>query len=240
MEMAQTRKKKVLEEVRKQRQRRRAVTITIIAVVLIAVIAGGVYAFLRSSGNANANFPFPCLPQEQLFLHIHPWLRIVINNGPSNISVTIPAGVGILDPQATNGIVYGGSCFEPLHIHDTSGIIHVESPSISTQYTLDNFFQIWKVTYNTVNVNGVNQPVAFNSTDILGYRMDQTHRVWLIVDGNNSTDYGSLVLNGLDYCSTTRASVPPCNPTAGGDPYYGGQPYPYGAGHGIIIYYKTL
>ena len=241
--MTQTRKQKVLEEVKKQRQRRRALSITIIAVVLIAVIGGGVYAFLRSSGSPN--FPFQCLPQEQLSLHIHPWLRITINTGTSNISVPIPTAVGILDPQINNGITSGGSCFEPLHTHDASGIIHVESPSTSTQYTLDNFFQIWKVTYNTVNVNGVNQPIVFNRTDILGYKVDPTHTLSLLIDGGqttyqNSTQYGGLVLNQLDYCSMAMQGLPPCSPTAGGDPYYGGAPYPFGTGHTIIIYYKTV
>ena len=236
--MAQTRKQKVLEEVQRQRRRRRAVSITIIAVILIAVIAGGVYAFLRSSGGSN--FPFPCLPQEQLNLHIHPWLRITINPGTGNISVVIPAAVGILDPQISSGVASGGSCFEPLHTHDTSGVIHVESQSTSTNYTLDNFFQIWKVTYGTVSVNGVNQPVVFNSSDILGYRTDTTHRIWLIVDGHNVTDYGSLLLNQLDYCSAAVASSFPCGRTAGGDPYYGGAAYPYGTGHTIVIYYKPV
>ena len=236
--MAQTRKQKVLEEVRKQRQRRRAVSISIIAVVLIAIIGVGVYVITRGGGNSN--FPFACLPQEQLNLHLHLWLRITINPGSGNTSVVIPSGVGILDPQFNNGIAIGGSCFEPLHTHDTTGIIHVESQSVSTQYTLDNFFQIWKVTYGTVNVNGVNEPVVFNSTDILGYKPDTTHRIWLLVDGNNSTDYGSLVLNPLDYCSQAIRSLFPCSVTAGGDPYYGGAAYPYGTGHTIVIYYKPV
>ncbi len=236
--MAQTRKKRVLEGVQKQRRRRRAVSITIITVVLIAVIGGGVYAFLRSSGSAS--FPFPCASGESTNLHVHVWLRITINPGTANISVSIPTAVGILDPQISNGIASGGSCFEPMHTHDASGIIHVESPSTSTQYTLDNFFQIWKVTYSTVDVNGANEPVVFNSSDILGYRTDTTHRIWLLVDGNNSTDYGSLVLNQLDYCSIALQGTRPCSPTAGGDPYYGGRPYPYGTGHTIVIYYKPV
>ncbi len=173
-------------------------------------------------------------------MHVHPWLRITINPGTGNISVAIPTAIGILDPQISNGLASGGSCFEPMHTHDASGIIHVESPSTSTQYTLDNFFQIWKVTYGTVNVNGVNEPVVFNSSDILGYRTDTTHRIWLLVDGNNSTAYGSLSLNQLDYCSTALQGTPPCSPTAGGDPQYGGQQYPYGTGHTIVIYYKHV
>ena len=195
------------------------------------------YALLRSSGSPG--FPFPC-GSEVTNLHVHPWLRITINPGTGNISVPIPNAIGILDPQIGNGVASGGSCLEPLHTHDASGIIHVEAASTSTQYTLDNFFQIWEVTYNTVNVNGVNEPVVFNSTDILGYKVDTTHRIWLLVDGNNVTDNVSPVLNQLDYCNQALANVRPCYPTAGGDPYYGGEAYPYGTGHTIVIYYKPV
>lgn len=178
-------------------------------------------------------------------MHIHPWLRIGINLGSGNITVPIPTAVGILDPQINNGIASGGSCLEPLHTHDASGIIHLEAPSTTTQYTLDNLFQIWKVTYDTVSVNGVSRPIVFNGTDIFGYKVDQTHTLSLLIDERqstyqNSTQYGSLVLNQFDYCSAAMQSVPPCSPTAGGDPYYGGQPYPFGTGHTIRIYYKTI
>lgn len=60
----------------------------------------------------------------------------------------------------------------------------------------------------------------------------------LLVDGKPSTAFGSLVLNQLDYCSAASTG-PPCYPTAVGDPYYNGQPYPYGTGHTIVIEYES-
>ncbi len=130
-------------------------------------------------------------------VHVHPWLRITINNQ----SVTIPANIGIV-ASAT------GTCFEPLHTHDASGIIHVEATDASTVYTLGHFFQIWNATYGTVTINGSAQPIVFSSTDILGFKKDQTRQVKLLVDGQQSSEYDSLPSIPLDYCSATIASVP--------------------------------
>lgn len=235
--MTQARKKKVLEEVRKQRQRRTIITVTIVA-ILIGTIGYGVYALTQSKGGGN--FPFQCLGTELTTVHVHPWLRISINTDSVIANVTIPAAVGILDPQITNGIAGGGSCFEPMHTHDSSGIIHVEAGSISSQYTLSAFFQIWQVTYGTVSVNGASRPIFLNNTDILGYKVDSTHTLSLLVDGQKfAGTYGSLDLTHYDYCRAGLTSAP-CYPTASsstqGDPQYPGG-YPYGTGHTVEIVY---
>ena len=240
--MTQARKKKVLEEVRKQRQRRTIISITVV-VILIGTIGYGVYALTQSKGGGN--FPFPCLGTELTALHVHPWLQIFINTGSGNVSVTVPTAVGILDPQITGGDATGGSCFEPMHTHDASGIIHIEAGSVSNQYTLDAFFTIWKVTYpNGVSVNGVTSPIIFNSTDIFGFKVGQGHTLSLLIDKGqstyqNSTAYGSLDLVRYDYCRAGLATAP-CYPTASsstqGDPQYAGG-YPYGTGHTVEIVY---
>ena len=236
----------MLEEVRKQRQRRTVITVVIVA-ILIGTIGYGVYALTQTKGGGN--FPFPCLA-EITTLHVHPWLQIVINTGNNNASVTIPAAVGILDPQFTTSggvqVASGGSCFEPMHTHDASGIIHIESAHTTDQYTLSDFFNIWKVSYpNGVSVNGVTSPIIFNTTDILGFKSGQGHTISVFIDrgssqypNQNYTLGGSLPLIQYDHCNSQLANLPPCSPTAGGDPYYGGQTYPYGTGHTIIIYYK--
>lgn len=198
----------------------------IVLVVVIAVGIGAIYLFSsQGSGSTLPGFPFPCLGSEGTAIHIHPYLRIMINAQ----DVPIPADVGIRN---------SGACFEPMHTHDASGIIHIESPSTNTQYTLKQFFQIWNATYHTVTINGTQHPVVFNSTDILGFNADASHKIVLLVDGKPSTDYGSLVLNSLAYCSAATP-IPPCYPTAVGDPYYGGQPYSFGTGHTIVIEYTT-
>jgi len=240
--MAQTRKQKVLQEVKRKRQQRTIVSIVIVA-VLISIIGIGVWALSRNAGNGG-NFPFQCLGQEYTNLHVHPWLRIWINTGTGITNVTIPAAVGILNPgfqTDSNGVqvVSNGSCYEPMHTHDASGIIHIEPSSISNQYTLDNFFDIWKVTCqiqasDCVNIGGVNRPIVFNQTDILGYTVGQGHTMSLLVDGQSSTNAQNLVLNNLDYCSTTSDPNNPCYATANGPP----TPSTYTTGHTVIIQYS--
>jgi hypothetical protein len=190
--------------------------------MIVATVVGVGY-LVYSLEAPPPGLPFPCAGSEGTVLHIHPYLRIAINKE----NVTIPADIGILS---------SGTCFEPVHTHDASGIIHVESAGTSTQYTLAEFFQIWSATYHSVTIGGVQHQIAFNSTDILGFNADATHKVVLFVDGKPSSEYGSLVLNPLDYCSAGTTG-PPCSPTAVGTPYYGGQAYPFGTGHTIVIEY---
>ena len=243
--MAQTRKQKVLQEVKRKRQQRTVVSIIIVG-VLITTIGVGVWALSRTAGGGT--LPFPCLA-ENTTLHVHPWLRVWIETGPGkSYNVTIPTAVGILSPQISNGVASGGSCFEPLHTHDSTGIIHVESAHTTDTYTLGDFFNVWKNTPgdSTVPVPGLgNLPVAFNSTDILGLKPDQTHTLSLLIDQGqssyqNSTAFGSLPIVPLDYCNAANGQSPPCNFTAGGNPYWGGGTYPYGTGHTIVIYYKAI
>jgi hypothetical protein len=72
----------------------------------------------------------PLSPVEQTVLHIHQHLDIYVDGR----KVLVPAGVGI-DPAVG---------YAPLHTHDTSGILHVESPTVRT-YTLGEFFAVWGV-----------------------------------------------------------------------------------------------
>ncbi len=207
-----------------KRKRRRTL---VLGIALILVVGGGfgVYGIYNATNYPTAPFgslPFPCA--NATVLHVHPYLSIVIDGS----DVAIPADIGIIN---------GGGCLEPVHTHDASGIIHIEAPNTGTAYTLGQFFQIWKGTYGSVSINGVNHPIEFNSTDILGFKADQGHQVILLVDGKPSSAWGTLVLNQLDYCSASSTG-PPCG-TGGGDPYFNGQPYPYGTGHTIVVEYQS-
>ena len=226
----------------KKYRRRRIPWFLILLGIFVAVIVGGIaYYEIQQAGNP---FPFPCLGSESLTFHIHPYLRIVINGQ----NITIPAAIGIVNPQTQNGIAAGGTCFEPMHTHDASGIIHIESPG-NANYTLSNFFQIWNDTDHLghhIMINGVSHPIVFNKTDILGFKADGTHKIVLLVNGQVSSAYESLILDVLDYCSNSRGQTPPCSPTAGGpagsgagDPAWDGVAYPYGTGHTIVIEYLS-
>ncbi len=213
-----------MTRVRKSRRAEKRLTFGRAALLAVAALAlGGMY-FVASyqSSTGVAGFPFPCAVSEGTALHVHPYLRILINGE----SVTIPSGIGD-----------SPSCVQPVHTHDASGVIHIESPNAAAQYTLGQFIQTWSATYEHVTVNGSPHPIVFNSTDIMGFKADASHRVVLLVDGKPSSNYASLVLNPLDYCSAV-STLPPCYPTAGGSPpYYGGQEYPFGTGHTIVIEY---
>ncbi|MGA7206692.1 MAG: hypothetical protein WBX27_18930 [Specibacter sp.] len=63
--------------------------------------------------------------------HIHTHLSVSVEGK----AVTVPAEVGI-DESA--------QLISPLHTHDTSGIVHVESPVLKT-FTLGEFFTEWDV-----------------------------------------------------------------------------------------------
>lgn len=197
------------------------------AVALAGMFVAGV---LPHRSTANAEFPFPCLVQETLALHVHPYLRIMIEAQP----VEIPSAIGIRNPRFDQGAAVSGSCFEPLHTHDSSGIIHIEGLDPNYQYTLGDFFAVWYATYPTIKIGGKTFPVNFVAGEILGHKADAAHPVRLLVDGKPSSMGPSLVLNGLDDCGVQSTS-PPCFPTAVGNPFPPGVLERYGTGHTIVI-----
>jgi hypothetical protein len=182
--------------------------------------------------------PFPYIAGES-FIHVHPYLQIWINGQ----NVTIPAGIGIQDPTTSNGFTSSSmGNYEPIHTHDSSGILHVELSSTDAHvhnYTLGDFFAIWAWSSSHVNFNGTSHPVIFNQNDILGYVSDPTHKVVLLVDGVQSSAWGSLEIENLAFCGSNNGNLAPCTPTAGQGIYWGGSStaYPYGTGHRIIIEY---
>src|SRR5205823_14298698 len=52
----------------------------------------------------------------------------------SDLFVTIPANMGISSAP---------KFISPLHTHDATGVVHVESPTIET-FTLGQFFDVWR------------------------------------------------------------------------------------------------
>ena len=82
----------------------------------------------------------PALYEEGNALHIHQHLDILINGKP----MTVPAGIGI-NPAA--------SFISPLHTHDVSGVIHVESDAVR-DFTLGQFFDVWGLRFSKNCVGG--------------------------------------------------------------------------------------
>jgi hypothetical protein len=73
----------------------------------------------------------PALGFEGTALHIHQHLDVFVDGK----RVVVPAGIGI-DPA--------GRFISPLHTHDASGVIHVESATVRP-FTLGEFFGVWGV-----------------------------------------------------------------------------------------------
>ena len=72
--------------------------------------------------------------------HTHQHLDLYVDGE----HVTIPAGIGI-DTAA--------QIISPIHTHDTSGIIHVESP-VAMTFTLGELFDVWGVHFDAHCVGG--------------------------------------------------------------------------------------
>ncbi|WP_204117407.1 hypothetical protein [Paraburkholderia sp. C35] len=71
--------------------------------------------------------------------HVHAHLAIVSDGQ----WLALPANVGILS-----------QCNYEMHTHDSTGIIHIETPNVKT-FTLGQFFDIWGQTLSSTNVAGV-------------------------------------------------------------------------------------
>ncbi len=82
----------------------------------------------------------PALSAEGTALHIHQHLDIYVNGSP----VAVPAGIGI--DEAAGSI-------SPIHTHDDTGVIHVESPTVQT-FTLGQFFDVWGVRLSATCLGG--------------------------------------------------------------------------------------
>jgi hypothetical protein len=82
----------------------------------------------------------PALTAEGAALHTHQHLDIFIDGK----SIPIPSGIGT---NPSKGFI------SDIHTHDTSGIIHVESPRVQT-FTLGQFFDIWGVQFTAQSIGG--------------------------------------------------------------------------------------
>ena len=86
--------------------------------------------------------------------HYHSYLQMYVNGQQYDA----PANTGI--PAETTG----DQCIYPLHVHPgENDIIHIETQSANTQYTLGAFFDIW------------GQPLS--TTQVGSYKADATHKL---------------------------------------------------------------
>jgi hypothetical protein len=92
-------------------------------------------------GEAVAAAGLPMLGAEGTTEHIHAHLDMLVNGH----AVSVPAGIGI---DVTNRRI------SPLHTHDDSGVIHIESP-VKRQFSLGEFFSEWRVSLSENNIGAL-------------------------------------------------------------------------------------
>jgi hypothetical protein len=114
----------------------------------------------------------PMLGEEGNAVHVHAHLDIIANGVP----VQVPADLGIDEAHQK---------ISPLHSHDTTGVIHIESPTAPATFTLGQFFAEWQVSLAADHIGGL---VA-----------DGTHQLKVYVNGQPyNGDPASIVLAAHD------------------------------------------
>jgi hypothetical protein len=112
---------------------------------LIPLASGPVLANLTNAATGQTVNGVQCQDGEQTVTHVHTHLTIFVN-GKARV---IPYGIGIpgftAESTPQGPFVVTGSCFYWLHTHATDGIIHIESPSLTTHFTLGQFFAEWGI-----------------------------------------------------------------------------------------------
>jgi hypothetical protein len=103
------------------------------------------------------------MPGAKMVLHIHPKLNVTVGGNP----IVVPKNVGIDISLWKSGSLnkYGMVGMAPLHTHDTSGTIHVES-NTNRDYTLGQFLDIW----GGLNLNGKTVQATVDGKPVPDYR----------------------------------------------------------------------
>jgi hypothetical protein len=83
----------------------------------------------------------PMLGREGNVEHIHAHLDVLVDGQ----TVPVPADIGIDVHRRT---------ISPLHTHDASGVLHIESP-VKRQFSLGEFFSEWQVSLSEDNLGGL-------------------------------------------------------------------------------------
>lgn len=95
----------------------------------------------RDAADAVKRAGLPMLGAEGAVQHFHAHLDVVVNGQP----VVVPADIGI--DQRVGRI-------SPLHTHDATGVLHVESPAQAT-FSLAQLFSEWEVSLSAAQLGGL-------------------------------------------------------------------------------------
>jgi hypothetical protein len=137
-----------------RRKRNRYMKIYIPIVAAVAIALGAVFIMGAQGG---------IMPGAKMVLHIHPKLNVIADGNP----MIIPKNVGIDASLWKDHSLdrYGMQGMAPLHTHDASGTIHVES-NTNRPYTLGQFLDIW----GGLNFNGKTVKATVDGKPIADFR----------------------------------------------------------------------
>lgn len=162
----------------RERARRRKAAFWALTALTVALVAAGAVALVAFSPPPTAPSAPPPGAAEDIPMHIHPHLAILRGQQEANL----PPDIGS-NPNHWNfhdlDTYSQAPGFAPIHTHDSTGDIHVES-TVTRAYTLGEFFAIW------------GQP--FGPDQVVDLVPDANHTLTMKVDGVESTAWGSLVL----------------------------------------------
>lgn len=83
----------------------------------------------------------PMLTEEGAVEHIHAHLDVLVDGRPAQV----PAMLGIDQNRAS---------ISPLHTHDPSGVVHIESP-VARRFSLGELFSEWDLSLSADNIGGL-------------------------------------------------------------------------------------
>ena len=130
-----------------------------VTIALIAVVVFGFSTVIESSAAPN-----------NMLIHNHVSLNVTIDGKP----IIVPANIGITqtgifaDPLLFADHTldkFGMPGMSPLHTHDYSGTIHIESNAVRN-YTLGEFLAIWK----GLNIDGKNVIASVDGKPVSDFR----------------------------------------------------------------------
>jgi hypothetical protein len=159
-------------------------TIAIVA-TLVTVIIVAIFFIPRPPPNAVQLPPYldHCVTGPTVY-HSHPTLAITISGQAIVIPVTID-----------------DSCPQPIHTHDSSGVLHIETDQ-NVNYTLGDWFLLWGHWANSQT------QTIFNRTQIFNNKVDATHNITMTVNGVSDTIHYRSLQFPRNAGTTTTCAVP--------------------------------
>ncbi len=129
-----------------------------IAVIAVVVLGGVAAAYLAPYFSPSNSEPFPCVTATLVY-HWH--ADLIVHSGPD--PVVVPADIGLT-----------ATCAEPLHTHDASGQIHIET-DVNRLYSIGDFFRVWGKSFDSPNQMVVNGTAVTPSASVILYDQETVH-----------------------------------------------------------------